>query len=426
MANTYNYKTTYAKEYQEILYRQPVYRAISREAIAPKLKEGQTLSRSYISNWAVNEMSSVGGYTPQDFTATAETLTVDQKPEVSSRIVKWQDLLDDLPTQKEVANEGMSRLFNYIDGKILGTAVAGANGSLDNASFSGSANDGITVTSSNIAQIFALAQTQLIKQNALSGRYSPIKKFSGVKSRDTGDRMPVAIINAEAYAQLMLFLGSRYTPQGDRVVTNGFVDYLLGFNVFVSNNLRWSGEFAAASNLSNGDTLTIGGLTLKGVTGTPTDAGDFKIEAAAADTITNIKNQLNSPYTSISGKHVAWTQTSLSAAIQTMLKSLTATSSTTTLTVTINGNSNVVVSESSDGAWTAARQICHAYFGTSQACDVAILRAPIVEDPIPVSQSVAKDLVVWSLFGLKVFHDQSPRIVDVKFNTSAITAAPAY
>jgi hypothetical protein len=199
----------------------------------------------------------------------------------------------------------------------------------------------------------------------------------------------------------------------------------LAFNIFLSNNLRWSGEFAAASNLSNTNTITIGGLTLTGVTGSPATAGEFKIEASAADTVTNIKNQLNSPYTSISGKHIAWTQSALSAEIQTMLKNLTASSSTTTLTVTIDGNSNVIVSESSDGIWTAARQISHPIFGTSQMIDLAILREPNIDEN-PVSGKIARDLVDWVLGGWKVFHDQSPRIIDVKVRTNNYTLAPSY
>ncbi len=427
MANTYTYKVTFAKQYQEQLFRQPVYRALSREAIVQGLYQGQTISRSYLSRFAVGELSAAGGYTVQSFTSTAEVLTIDHKPYGAFRIVEWQKFLDDLDTQEEAATFCMNDIFNYTDGLILQAIVNGAGSSIDNRAFGGTtADEGITVSLTNARAISAFAQGNLIAQNAFTGRFSATKRFSGIKQRDGGDRMPVLVMPYFWWTQLILALSARWTPQGDKVTTNGFMDMIDSFNIFVSNNLPWKGVYdVSASNLSNGDTLTFGGLTFTGVTGTPTNAGDFKIEAAAADTATNLKNAINSPYTSISGKSVAFTQASLDSAVQTMLALTVATASGTAVTIKVAGNSVVIATTtSSTGSWT--KKVCYAIAGTSQMVDVAIAKDVFVGEPIPVPGTISKDIVPHSLLGFKVYHDQSPRIVSIVLDTSAVTVAPAY
>lgn len=429
MANTYTFKANFARAYQETLFRQPVYRALAREAILPSLYDGQTLKRSYISRFSAGELGADGTYEPLSFTSTAETLTVDQKPEVSTNIVEWQRMLDDLRTDtSELPEQFASTMFNYIDARVLGAIIDAAGSSISDGDLGGTAGNGITVTTSNVQNLFTLAYRNLVLKNAMQSGYSPVKRFAGVKSMDSGERMPVCVIDANTYQQLQLSLGSKYTDMGDRITTNGYVATLFGFNIFVSNNLRWSCDFAVtSSNLTTLDTLTIGAVTFTGTTGTPTNPGDFKIEAAAADTATNIKNMLNSPYASISGKSVAFVRTALTFDQNMVLRFIAAgaLTSSTTVPITVDGQSNVIVSTTSaTGVFTAAKQIVHLVFGTSQMIDLAIVQEPTMLKR-PVSGKVSNDLVMTSLYGLKVFHEQSPRIIDVKVRTSAITVAPA-
>lgn len=427
MANTYTYKTTFAKSYQETLYRQPVYRALAREAIAPGLYDGQVLSRSWLSRFSIGELPDSGAYTAQDFTSTAETLTVNHKPYGAFRIVEWQKFLDDLDTQTEAANSCMNQIFNYWDGLVLGAVYSAAGSTMDAADFSGTAGAGISFNTSNVQTIFTRAKTKLILKNATSNGFSWVKRFSGIKQKDAGDRMPVCVIPAQLMDALELSVAGRATPLGDKALTNGFMDKLFGFNIFVSNNLTWVGTYAVTTtNLTTADTLTINGLVLTGTTGTPTNPGDFKVEATGALTAANIANLLNSPYTSISGKSIAWVKTSLTAEQNTMLAlTVAAVTATTSVTVTLNGNSQVIVSTTSlVGSWT--KQICEAIFGTSQMIDLAIVKDVMLGEPIPVSGSVAMDLVPRSLGGYKVFHEQAPRIVAVALDISPYTQAPSY
>lgn len=433
MANTYSYKVNFATSYQETLFRQPVYRALAREAIAPKLYDGQTLKRNYISRFYAGELGSDGSYSPQSFSATAETLTVDQKPEVSTTIVEWQDLLDDLRTgESELPSQFAATMFNYIDSRVLGAITDGAGATMDDADFGGTAGKGASLTISNVLSLFSTAQSVLMMKNAFQGNYSPIKRFTGVKAQDAGERMPVAVIDAATYSLLQLALAGRWTPQGDKVSTNGFVDKVLGWNIFVSNNLRWSGRFdCSASNLSDGETIVIktanGDITLTAKSTLGSTAGQFKIEAAAADTATNIANLLNSPYVGVASKSVAFTASSLTAEQNDVLRKIAAlTPSSTYVDLTVDGNSNLIVSTTSaTGSWTAGYQKAHLIFGTSQCIDLAILQEPRIRRR-PVSGYLSDDLVMTTLGGWNVFHDQSPRILDAQIDVSAYTRQPAY
>lgn len=433
MANTYNYKVNFATSYQETLFRQPVYRAIAREAIAPKLYDGQTLKRNYISRFYANEVGSDGTYSPQSWTATGETLTVNQKPEVSTTIVEWQDMLDDLRTgDNEIPNQAAATMFNYIDSRVLGAVTGAAGSSLDAQAFGGTPGQGAALSISNVQSLFSLAFRNLLLKNALQGNYSPIKKFSGVKAQDSGERMPVAIIDATTYSLLQLSLGSRWTPQGDKVVMNGYIDYLFNFNIFVSNNLRWTGRYDFGAGITNGSTITIqtanGTLTFTAQTALDgTTAGAFIIGANASASATNLANLINAPYVGVSAHSQPFVAASLNPEQNDVLRKMSAaTPSSTYVDITVDGNSNLIVGTTDlVSLWTAGYQKAHLIFCTSQCIDLAILQEPKIRRR-PVSGKLADDLVMSTLAGWNVFHEQAPRIVDAQVDVSSYTIQPAY
>ena len=410
-----------------------VYRAIAREAIAPKLYEGQTLKRNYISRFYANEVGSDGSYTPQSWTSTGETLTVNQKPEVSTTIVEWQDMLDDLRTgDNEIPNQASATMFNYIDSRVLGATTAAAGSSIDAASFGGVAGQGAALSISNVQQMFSFAFRNLLLKNALQGNFSPVKKFSGVKAQDSGERMPIAIIDASTYAMLQMSLGSRWTPQGDKVVMNGYVDYLFNFNIFVSNNLRWTGRFDFGAGVTNGSVMTIvtanGTLTFTFQTALDgTTAGAVIIGANASATATNLANLLNAPYVGVSTKSQPFVAASINPEQNDVLRKISAaTPLSTYVDITVDGNSNLLVGTTDPvSAWTTGYQKAHLIFCTSQCIDLAILQEPKIRRR-PVSGKLADDLVMSTLAGWNVFHEQAPRIVDAQVDVSTYLIQPAY
>ncbi|MCL5071584.1 MAG: hypothetical protein M1308_11930, partial [Actinobacteria bacterium] len=95
-----------------------------------------------------------------------------------------------------------------------------------------------------------------------------------------------------------------------------------------------------------------------------------------------------------------------------------------TLTIKAEGVGFLIVSETLTAAadiWTAALQIQHALFGIKGAIEVVIQKAPNVEIK-DVPDKIGKNVVPWTLYGLKTFTEGKARLVDVKVRTDAYAA----
>ena len=66
-------------------------------------------------------------------------------------------------------------------------------------------------------------------------------------------------------------------------------------------------------------------------------------------------------------------------------------------------------------------QIQHALFGIKGAIEVVIQKAPNVEIK-DVPDKIGKNIVPWTLYGLKTFTEGKARLVDVKVRTDAYAA----
>ena len=239
---------------------QPVYKAFATERLASKLNPGATIYRTYGSDVIVNEMGGDGSYSTQAVTDTDESLTVSSKPEVSFQIPDWQTFQTHLPTKRYYAEKSMFRLWNYIDGVLLNNMIYTAHYNqianstqtiIDNGIISGSTSDGAGITPSigNIMALFGAATQQLQKNNVM---YVPNKRFTGQSSED-GSKIASAVVTPEVYNYLTQYVGGKNSSKGDDVTTNGYIGYFFGFNVFVSNNLPWSGMITMTAQPSDND-----------------------------------------------------------------------------------------------------------------------------------------------------------------------------
>jgi len=392
-----------------------------------------------------------GGYTDQAWSDTDETLTVNYEKETSFYIKDLDIFQSQLPLQMRKARKAMNAIFLDIDANVFQLAYQGAGSTVDAAALGGVSGEGITATVGNIQAIFASAETALRLQNVI---YDPTAKFDGKFKLDTVDSMPVAVISAQMYSLLLQYLGGKVTELGDNVSTSGFVGKYFGFNIFCSNNLAWSGNLVLATNPTDGDTFTfLSGVSQGGVSqaltftfkDTLTADGQVHICSTAAKTVTNLVNALNAPYTDITeatdAGYQAYSQSALTVTQQKLLNYLTATqtnpasASGTTLNVVIAGQGNVPVAETLTAAanvWTPATQVQHNIFGVNRSISVVIQKDPNLEilQANPQANSgnsgrVGSDFVTWTAYGIKVFHDQAPMLVDVQIRTDSFTAAPA-
>lgn len=447
--NVNDFMQTWEDVYQITHYKVPAYKAIADESIKPNLEKGQVYHRTYDTDFVVEDMGGDGGYNNQAWTDSDETITINFEKDVSFYIKKLDKFQAQLPLQVKKARKAMNNLFLQCDSDVLGAATTGAGSVVDDGVLGGVPGDAITLNVGNVMAVASAAEMNLRLNNVI---YDPAASYTGDFKLDRQNTMPVAIISAQFYNTLLQFLGGKTTELGDNVSNSGYVGKYFGFNLYVSNNLTWTGSLVLATNPTAGDTITF----LNGVTNiiggnpvaqaitftfraTPTVAGDVVVGTNATTTLANLVNALNSPYTTISNTattgYVAFTQSNLTTTQQKFFNGLTASvGSGTTLFVQANGQGNVPVSQSmtaGGNVWTAKQQKQHNIFAVTKSISVVIQYGPYLEilqsNPAPGSGNsgrVGWDFVTWMAYGIKVFNDQAPQLVDVQIDASSFTTNP--
>ncbi len=421
--NTMTFKTVFSAEYQMSHFKEPVYQIFADTRLEPGLTKGQTVARSYASDVQVNDMGADGSYSTQAIVDTQETLTINKEKEASIYIKKLDELQAHLPLKQKYGAKLANALINQIDGDVTLAMYQGAGTSIDDGTFAGTANNGFTVTASNVATVFSTAMQKLRLKNTVYN-----KRFAAGMKMEVPEGMPSAAISPEIVTYIELFLGGKDTLLGDKASTNGYTGYFMGFELFISNALPWTGVLSLATNPTDGDTITINGVTLtfKGTVDAGTTAGQVKIASTVDLTRANLATFLAAPTTTVADSTNAG-YNAVSTANARLLKNMTFTNSNSadTLTIVASGWGTVVVSKSltdATDAWTAAKQQLHIIFALSKSCSLVVQKTPDLEENF-VSGKIGRDFIAWTVYGIKVFVDQAPQIVTLAVASSTFTAA---
>lgn len=424
--NTMTFKTVFSAEYQMSHYKEPVYQVIADTRLEPSLTKGQTIARSYASDVSVNDMGADGSYSTQAITDTQETLVINDEKEASIYIKKLDELQAHLPLKQKYGRKLANALINQIDGDVLLSAYQGAGTTLDDGDFSGTDGNGLAVTASNVATVFTTAMQKLrLKNTIYNKRFRPA---SGMKL-EVPEGMPTAVISPEILSYIELYLGGKDTLLGDQISRNGYAGYFHGFECFSSNALPWTGTLALATNPTDGDTITINGVTITFQTSLTTATGSTEVHIASTVDITraNLVEFLNSAGADSETEDTDTGYSSATASEQKLLKNMTWTNdnSADTATVVASGWGTVVVSETLTDAtdtWTTTKQQLHNLFTAGKCVSLVIQKNPSLEDN-PVSGKIGRDYIAWTAYGRKVFKDQQPMIVQLAVDSSAFTSA---
>ena len=418
--NTMTFKTVFSAEYQKSHYREPVYQILADTRLESQLTKGQTIARSYASDVTVNDMGADGSYSTQAITDTQETLVINKEKEASIYIKELDLLQAHLPVKQKYGSKLANALINQIDGDVLLAAYQGAGTTLDDGDFAGTDGNGFTVTESNVARVFTTAMQKLRLNNVVYNR----RFQGGTKMKlEVPEGMPIAVISPEILTYIELYLGGKDTLLGDQVSRNGYAGYFMGFELFVSNALAWTGSLALATNPTADDTVTVNGVTFT-FKATPANPGEIDIGADADATRILLQNAINGSST---GQNSATGYYEVSAANRRLLKNITATdnASPNTLTLVSSGWGTVVVSETLTAAadvWTTTKQQLHCIFALSKSVSLVVQKQPSLVDN-PVSGKIGRDYIAWTAYGIKVFTDQAQQIVELAVNSSAFTSA---
>ncbi|MEK9696318.1 MAG: hypothetical protein VW270_11165 [Candidatus Poseidoniales archaeon] len=388
-------RENWSRDYQDTAEKVNVFSMIANYRLEPILTKGQQAHRPYMSDIVVNTLSSEGAFTRQDISSTDEYLTVDQEKEASFYVKDIDHWQSHYPTREEQAKKAARRLMNHVDGDVLGDYDA-ATYNLSDGDFGGTTGNGITLTTSNVGQIFTKARQKL-----------------GLADNDQ-DEDKWAVISEEFYTVLQDKLADRESDLGDEMSRNGYVGKYMGFKLYKSNALGSSYSLAYdATTPTATNTVTINGVVFTFQTTIGSTAGNVLAATDGVTSLTNLKNFINDPGTTSA------TQVALSTANQNLLKGITASISggaTGTLTLKVEGKGSINVSETLTPAadvWTTGLQIQHVLMGQGKPVDVVVQKYPkmFLQDR---TGYIGKDVVNYLVYGLKTFADGARRMVDVK------------
>lgn len=417
--NTLVYQKNFSKVYQIVHTKMPVYPAFASYKLAMDLKKGNSVSRRYKSSVVARPMDGDGGYRRQAVTDTEELLTLDKEYEATIYIKEFDEMIYDLPLQKSYAEDQADALFLQIDADVLGEYDQFTN-KLDAGDFGGNDDEGIEVTTTNIFSIFSKSEVLLRRSNII---VDPTAKFTGVRMKDSQSKnRGVAVISPDVYAVIQERLEGKDTVLGDQITQNGFVRRYMNFDIFVSNNIACSARLDFSTvTFNDGDTVVINGATLTAKT-TLAAAGQFLIGASVAASIDalvaliNDSEELEEDSDGTNGPGTVGTLYYEPAqATRDLLRNVVATDGTTYMSIKAKGVGRLAVSETSAVAtiaWDADKTVQHNLIGVNDSIDLVIRKNPSIQVKERTGK-IGKDVVAWTAWGKKVFHDQILKMVDI-------------
>lgn len=215
----------------------------------------------------------VGSYTPhsdinfEQKDSKKQTLEVDTFEYAAEDI----DITEQMQTSEDLVQHSLRSirkgLNNGVEQKFL-SEISNAHHDIDNGNAQSISYDGIL-------ELLEEAEGQL---GAYDAPYE-----TDMRSLVLGPRTVATLRRAKA---------ERETGLGDSTLENGVVGPWQGWNVVQNNNLPWSAKLDLATNPTDGDTISVAGVTFTFKDST-SDAGDVEIGDAVGDTAANLVDAIN-------------------------------------------------------------------------------------------------------------------------------------
>lgn len=382
-----------------------VYRAVANFEEQMTLRKGDVVHRPYRSSVTVNDIGTSGAYTRQELTDGDEYLTVDQKKEATFYLEDYWALQSSYRTANLYADDTAVQLGNQIDGQVFGEYdQADSDIGAYEIAGTGSLGDGlgVTLTTSNVLKVFTKAGAKLDALNiSLQDRW--------------------AVISPQFKEILLQYLAGKESALGDSTGKNGHIGRYMGFELYESNALGWSGHLVLATIPTENDTITINGVAWRWKA-TIAAANDIDIGASIAISCDNLVAAINDTESLAASTEgtLYWGPT---AANRNLTKNIVAADGTDSASVTFKatGRSYVIVSETLTAAadiWTTTKQIQHVLFGQGKPIDVVVQKYPKLEI-FHRDGYIGRDFVTWILFGIKTFDEGDAQLVDVLVRSDA-------
>ena len=398
-----------SKRMQRIHHKTDVFRAIASFEERSNLVKGDTVHRlkktlPRVQTYVRGTAMSIGAHAEAD-----ESLTVNVSKVAPFYVDDLDQLQFNFKYQMEFGQDMAVRLGNFIDGDVLGEVTTAITANvIDDLVINpstGTSGNGVTVSVGNIQRVFSTAQRKLTKAKIpMSNRF--------------------VVLSPELYQSLIDYLAGKNTPLADKIGPNGDVGAsYYSFQLYMSNAALWTGTLSLVTQPTDGDTVVINGVTFTFKTTLGSTAGNVLIGGSADVARANLAGLINTPGTTDSNGVAIDSTTDTGDGFTAIdkLTGITATNSNSldTLVIRSEGNGAITVSETLTAAadvWTAALQIEHIMFGRKGATDVVIQAEPKIEVK-DVPDKLGKNVIPWTLYGLKTFREGTAMLVDFKRRT---------
>ncbi len=385
----------WAKEMQLTYFKENVGRALVNEELRADLVDGTRVNKpyrktlrgtDYTKGTSISSWNNLGG--------TNEYLDVDQVKIVPMYV----DDLDKLQNKWDVAmiaaRDSQKVLNNLIDQKIF-SRYSDAYSYISAQDLGGSGTGAATVNSSNIKNLFSVADRNLTKFNRMPGN-----RFAAI-----GPRL---------LEQLKLDVSGRETAFGDKVYENGLVGPRFGFDVYVTNNLPFSALLTTSSIPVDGETITVDGVVF-----TWEAHGTACSTAGEVDIGTNEDEAYANLVLAINGTTAGTTATycEVSDDDRETLNNAGISASYTAHALVISGYGDVVITEATTNC-AVTSNIQYPLFGIRGAMDFVVLKEPNVEFRT-CENLLGRKIYAWTNYGIKTFTKEKKSLVYAKVDTSA-------
>jgi hypothetical protein len=396
-----------SKRMQRIHHKTDVFRAIASFEEQSNLKKGDTVHRlkktlPRVQTYTRGTAMSIGVHAEAD-----ESLVVNTSKVAPFYVDDLDQLQFNFKYQMEFGEDMAIRLGNFIDGDVLGEVLNASLSAIDDLKLNpqtGTSGNGVLVSASNLQRVFTLAQRILTK-----GKIPMDKRY--------------VVMSPEFFQALIDYLAGKNTPMADTIGLNGKVDggRYIGFQIYISNANTFTATVAIATQPTDGDTVTINGVTFTFKTTLGSTAGNVLIGGSASAANTNLAALINTPQTTTANGVAIDGTTDLGTGFTALdsLTGITAVAAATSVAITSKGNGAIAVSSvltaTADG-WTAATQIEHIMFGREGAVDVVIQAEPKIEVK-DVPDKLGKNVIPWTLYGKKTFREGALQMLDFKRRT---------
>lgn len=258
----------------------------------------------------------------------------------------------------------------------------------------GEAAGGIVMSAANTVNIFTAAG------RVLNGAYRTGKER-------------FALVGPRMLETVQQYVGGRETGFGDTVSDNGRVANRFGFGLRLSNNLPFTATLDGATIFVAANTIIINGVTFTAVAdNTAANAGEFSIQASAANCLATLVTAINDTATPGTDTYIA-----LSAENRQKIESAGIAAVVSGTNLLLTGYGDIVVGGTMAGSgWTSQTQ--YSLMGEVGAIDLVTQVAPNVVFR-PAELRLGQYVHPWMLYGKKTFTRMANSLVAVTFNATA-------